>query len=1107
MKTHKSNQAKILILGESNSVFREGWVYGFTQNLQSQFIVDNRSIGSTGVFNALFQLNRLGDDLAQYSHIVIDSSIQDATFYQNKTRSYFDIIGLLLQYLRQYAITVHFIQFEPCQQSRSEQIFYAKLGDFYRARHLHYLRANDILGLRNSGDPNNKLAAQYSDNQHLKQALAYQIGVALANSIKTSTSHESAPSLSAKVSHINDYFHFLDTDYVTRHTSQQAELTYGEISTTIIRASTMRIGTSRLSIEIDAQLIGHEIIGILVNAPSCNGLLEVCSANTVLKNFSNSTKTVWGENLVWGRCFHTPVRLGSALHLCVKAQGAMIEETEYCPQSAFDPTAPLGVEILGLIVKAPSASTMPIFKTLSTLVAGKLSLDSKQTIAKLFSDAQWDDVIQIASEIVTELPNEDFVWKVLGAALMQKSQYPAAVDAMRRALAIAPNDPEIHNNLAATLQIQGELQAAEAHFHKAISLKENYFEALFNLGDFYFQQERHAEAEQYLALAYTIRPEYEEARNKYAISLHQRKKFNAAKQLFEEAVKAHPDSLQAHINLANAFRSLKQLSDAEQHFRLALAIKPDSVEALSNLSHLLSECGRYQEAEQLSGLALRSDPQHLGALNNRALALRGLNRLTEAEQCLRRLLENHPDSEDAKINLAYILFSLGKFEQAWPLHEARFHPKNSQAVFKQIPQLQQRWQGESLQGKNLLIWPEQGIGDQIQFIRYLDILKSLGPKHIFVYCIKALEHCFSTFAAPDVSIISQTQDVPSHDLWVPLLSLPLLCQTTSSNVPAHVPYLQANPALTAQFQEQLKSCNRFKIGICWSGSSSYKYDHERSINLASFKALTALDQVQFFNLQPHSRLAFLQEFGEQAYDLGHEIDADTAAFEETAALINNLDLIITCDTSVGHLAGALGKPVWLLLAHVADWRWMTMRDDSIWYPYTRLFRQDETRSWEPVFERLVSALRTRLDDKPYQNQFGMSYTSAVDAAQHIQTPISFGEFFDKLSILKLKHRRISDQKKRKNIDHELQTLRALEHTCTANVQALHELRLQLDKVNERIWDVEDEIRVCEKRQDFGEHFIELARAVYINNDLRASLKNQINVLTKSGLIEEKSHSS
>jgi hypothetical protein len=247
------------------------------------------------------------------------------------------------------------------------------------------------------------------------------------------------------------------------------------------------------------------------------------------------------------------------------------------------------------------------------------------------------------------------------------------------------------------------------------------------------------------------------------------------------------------------------------------------------------------------------------------------------------------------------------------------------------------------------------------FCRYVAKVKSLGALQVTLVCNKALKSLFSGLAGVDV-LADETDPIPPSDYWTYLISLPYHFATDVATIPADVPYLSAQPERVAALYSLVTGCAGLRIGLCWKGGKDYARDWQRSPGLKPFQRLFEIAGANFYTLLPGTRAEFLSVVGTAAVDLGHEIDEGTPAFAETAALMHHLDLIITSDTSIAHLAGALGKPTWLLLSNPAYWTWMREREDSPWYPSMRLFRQPTSGDWPTVFARVAAALRLRIDD-------------------------------------------------------------------------------------------------------------------------------------------------
>jgi hypothetical protein len=381
---------------------------------------------------------------------------------------------------------------------------------------------------------------------------------------------------------------------------------------------------------------------------------------------------------------------------------------------------------------------------------------------------------------------------------------------------------------------------------------------------------------------------------------------------------------------------------------------------------------------------------------------------------------------------------------------------------------------------------EQGLGDMIQFIRYLPLLKERGGT-VLVECPPFLMPLFSRCRGID-QLIPEQSALPPFDVQAPIMSLPAFLDTRLDTVPATVPYLFPDEGLVAEWRQRIQALPGFKIGIVWQGNPYHPRDRWRSIPLSQFAALQ-IPGVELISLQHGPGTEQLDQTP-IATRLTDDLDKDVGGFMGTAAVMKNLDLVISVDTAATHLAGGLGVPVWLLLSAIGEWRWMVGRDRSPWYPTLRLFRQTTLGQWGPVFERLAEEIEhlvsTRKDN-------------------HFAVPVSAGELFDKISILEIKTARITDVEKRRHVSVELDLLRRERDQRLGRSEELDRLVAELRQVNEALWEIEDDIRVCERDADFGPRFVELARSVYTTNDRRSALKRQINDLLGSAIVEEKEY--
>jgi Flp pilus assembly protein TadD len=529
---------------------------------------------------------------------------------------------------------------------------------------------------------------------------------------------------------------------------------------------------------------------------------------------------------------------------------------------------------------------------------------------------------QLAREVLHENPTDARVVCLLGAVCQARGQRAEAMRHYRHAIELAPTYAEAHNNLGILLAQEGQPAEAVQSFREAIRLAPSFAEAHNNLGNALRRAGQLDEAIVSLREALQLRPGFSDAHYNMGLALLRLERFAEAEASLQQVVAAQPEHIGARHTLAVARLRQEKLDEAAGGFEQVLRLRPDHVEALNDLGYLRRKQGRWADARECFDRALALRPDHPGAHHNRALL---------------RLL-------------------LGDFEQGWAEYEWRLRcPQITPPPFR-IP----AWDGSPLAGRTMLLHTEQGIGDTLQFVRYAAQVKQCGGTVVLACPQKLLE---LLRGCPGIDcVVAKGEPLPRFDVHASLLSLPHLFRTTLASVPAPIPYLSAEPALVEHWRQELKSIDAFKIGIAFKGNSANREDVYRSIPLAVFEALAAVDGVRLFSLQKGQGTEQLGEVVERfsMIDLGTRLDETTGAFVETAAVVQNLNLVVTCDSALGHLAGAMGVPAWIALPQVPDYRWMLDRADSPWYPSARLFRQRQLGDWEEVFGRMGAELRVML---------------------------------------------------------------------------------------------------------------------------------------------------
>jgi tetratricopeptide (TPR) repeat protein len=503
---------------------------------------------------------------------------------------------------------------------------------------------------------------------------------------------------------------------------------------------------------------------------------------------------------------------------------------------------------------------------------------------------------------------------------------------------------------------QGQLDQAEAIYKEILQSQAQHFDALRLLATIAAQRKNSAAAVELFEQALKINPDHASSLNNRGNALLDLKRHKEALESYDRALEIEPDYAEALYNRGNALLDLKRHEEALQSYDRALKINPDYAEALYNRGSALRDLERHEEALESYDRALKIKPDYAEALCNRGNALLDLGRHEEALQSYERALEIEPDYAEVHLNRALVWLLLGDFQRGWPEHEWRWQ----RAGFS-LPQLSKpRWSGEPLNGRTILLSWEQGLGDTLQFVRYARLLQRQGAR-VIVSCQKPLVRLLQRCEGID-QLVAQGEPLPDFDFWTPLLSIPYVLRTDRESIPGECGYLSADPALVARWKIRLANFPGFRIAIAWQGNPGHQADRQRSIPLKFFAQLAQVPGVRLISLQTGPGVGQLADIAGSFEIIQFEdLDTTSGPFMDTAAIMRNVDLSISCDTSLAHLAGALGVPVWLAQAFSADWRWLLDRDDSPWYPSLRSFRQQSLGDWDEVFLRMARTLRERHD--------------------------------------------------------------------------------------------------------------------------------------------------
>ena len=494
---------------------------------------------------------------------------------------------------------------------------------------------------------------------------------------------------------------------------------------------------------------------------------------------------------------------------------------------------------------------------------------------------------------------------------------------------------------------QGQLEDARAAYERMLVLQPGHADALHMLGAMAMQSGEHALAVERISVSVHNNPRNATAYFNLGLALKALQRYEEAMVSFSQAIAIQPDYAQAWNNRGVVLQDQLRWDEAAQSYAGAIAAQPGFAQAHYNLGNALRALGRFEAALASYDTAITLQPGWAHALNNRGLALQELQRSAEAIESYDAAIANEPDYADAYWNKAIELLLCGDFAQGWAHYEWRWRRDTFSSRKRDFPQ--PLWLGDApLNGKTVLLHAEQGLGDSIQFCRYARDVRALGAQ-VLLEVPRPLLALFATLEGPK-QLLEKGSALPHFDYHCPLLSLPLALQTQLANIPSPSPYLASTAAQRELWQRRLGPPSKRRIGLVWSGNVRDKNDLQRSLTLNAL--LPHLPQsCEYICLQKELRPA--DQDAMQASSIRF-FGAHIQDFSDTAALCDLVDLVISVDTSVAHLAGALAKPTWILLPYAPDWRWMLDRDDSPWYPSVRLYRQGNDRSWLPVLGRMAS---------------------------------------------------------------------------------------------------------------------------------------------------------
>ena len=550
-----------------------------------------------------------------------------------------------------------------------------------------------------------------------------------------------------------------------------------------------------------------------------------------------------------------------------------------------------------------------------------LTRSKKKKAEALLQQRRFQEARALYSRICEQDPNDYDAWLTFGGLSGQLNQYRDAEQALKKAVRLRPDVFEGHFNLARLYELTQRLPDAAAHYQQCLRLQPQALNVYLALSPIMAQLGRLADAENLCRDGLKIDAGNPSLHNNLGIILREQKRYDEALSCFERCLQLVPPNAGIYNNVGNVHLAMKQYDEALAAYQRALELDADSLHTLESLGYFYKRQGR----------------------------------LEEALSYFDRVLARTPDAAGVRWNRCHVLLLSGRFKEGWADYEARFETVETIRQFGRRTFSKPKWNGEAINDGTLLVHAEQGAGDSIQFCRYLPLLTDRVGRVVFE-CRHELQQLMA--GLPGVEVIEAlpggAPPAIDFDYYIPLLSLPGVFGTELDTIPARIPYLHADAELAAR-KRALIGGEGLKVGLAWAGSPTNIADDRRSLALSALAPLADVEGVRFYSLQkgPAAQQARHPPPGMTLIDL----DAHIGDFADTAAMMTHLDLVITVDTSVAHLAGALGVPVWTMIYHPPDWRWLLEREDSPWYPTMRLFRQHAVDEWAPVVERVASALR------------------------------------------------------------------------------------------------------------------------------------------------------
>jgi len=706
----------------------------------------------------------------------------------------------------------------------------------------------------------------------------------------------------------------------------------------------------------------------------------------------------------------------------------------------------------------------------------------------------------------------------------------------KKALNYNPKNFQAYFELGSLLYSLSKFDDAIKHFDKAISLHPNFAPLYFNVSLCHMQKKDIDKTIEYLKKSIEVDPSYKKAYNQLGAILHKHKKDEEAVVYLKKAHENNPEAFDMILLLGRALRNLDRLEEAVPYFRKALEKRPESTVTLLELANTLNMLGNNMESLDLYQKALEINPEMITVKYNVAYTMKKMGYVQESLKMYKEVLKEKPDYAQAHFSMALAYLLLGDWEKGWEEYEYRWESYNENKRTFDQP----LWDGSNPCGKRVLLCAEQGLGDTFQFIRYGKILKNMGAT-VIAQTQRPLSTVLKLCPYID-EVYARGEELPDFDCYAHMLSMPLLCKTRVDTVPSAIPYLHADPTLVQYWKDQLPK-DTFNIGICWQGNKKYRTQALRhavaakSMHAKLFKPIADIPGVKLYCLQKVNGEEQIGEIDFDIHTFGEDFDNSHGRFMDTAAIIKNLDLVITVDTSICHLSAALGTPVWTMLPNPADWRWMLKTDKTPWYPNMKLFRQKEFGSWEAIIDSIVQELYNILNEIQEESEINLTSVPSSSSGQAFSyaedtedrpsfdippaTPqdkptsdsnknidkvdndtviefydmrgMLFEEVLDEIIILKIRYEQTKDAQLEQELETLEKKLREISSIYNTDSEKLDELTEKMYEINAQLLCIDKELSQMKNKSVLNKSFLELTKKAHHILNLKRYIKNEINL--------------